>query len=91
VSFDSLPIELQHIYIVGRIMGTYAKTKFSPDPINGILFNNLPGQSTKGVGLSSHLVAFCPEDIVKKAVVGLNNIAFETFVVTALPNKLESG
>ena len=71
-------------------MGSFSKTKFSPDSLSGISFSNLPGQSTKLVGLSSHLVAFRPEDIVKKGVVGLNNVEFQTFVVTALPNSLES-
>ena len=90
VSFDCLPTNLPSVFIVGRIMGSFSKTKFSPDSLSGISFYNLPGQSTKLVGLSSHLVAFRPEDIVKKGVVGLNNVEFQTFVVTALPNSLES-
>jgi len=90
VSFDCLPTNLPSVFIVGRIMGSFSKTKFSPDLLSGISFSNLPGQSTKLVGLSSHLDAFRPEDIVKKGVVGLNNVEFQTFVVTALPNRLES-
>jgi hypothetical protein len=42
------------------------------------------------VGLSSTLVAFSASDIMKKAIIGFNNCLTETYVVTALPNSVET-
>ena len=71
--------------------GPSLKKKYSPAPkcLESLHFLNLPGQSTKCVGLSS-LVAFSASDVMKKAIIGFNNCLTETYVVTALPNSVET-
>ena len=80
------------VFLLGRIMGSISKEKYSPAPkcLESLHFCNLPGQSTKCVGLSSTLVAFSASDIMKKAVIGFRNCLTETYVVTALPNSVET-
>lgn len=93
VSFNFQPDDATgNVFLLGRIMGSISKEKYSPAPkcLESLHFCNLPGQSTKCVGLSSTLLAFSASDILKKAVIGFNNCLTETYVVTALPNSVET-
>jgi len=82
----------EDVFLLGRVMGSISNEKYSPAPkcLESLHFLNLPGQSTKCVGLSSTLVAFSASDIMKKAIIGFNNCLTETYVVTALPNSVET-
>ena len=92
IYFDSMPLNNQP-FIIGRSMGSILSTKCSPRPLNGICFNQLPGQSTMVVGLSKSLIAYSTSDILKKCVIVQStnpHAHIHSYVVTALPNSVES-
>lgn len=90
--FDSMPLQNQPL-IIGRSMGSISSTTCSPAPLNGISFDKILGQSASVVGLSRSLVAYSASDILKKCVVVASpnpHAHVHSYVVTALPNSVES-
>lgn len=90
-NFVCLPHESKgdHIFILGNMLGVQSKVHFLPKPIDGITFSIIPGMMTKLVG-KGELVAFNALDIKSKCVVASEHNLTESYVVTALPNNLET-
>lgn len=59
-------------------------------PIGDVVFDYIPGQSTRAVGSDSPLVAYDVLAIFRKAVLSVNQSLTDSYVVTALPNTFES-
>lgn len=91
ILFDCLPLNNQP-FVVGRTMGTISSVKCNPPPIDDIDFSNLPGQSTKLLGLSKSLIAYSADSIFKKCVLLPQSDSFNahSYIVTAIPNSVET-
>lgn len=77
------------LFLLGKVLGVESKTHFLPKPIDGVTFSVIPGMMTKVVG-KGPLVAYDALDIVTKCVVASEHDLTESYVVTALPNNLET-
>lgn len=82
--------EYLNLLILGRVLGTEQNEVYIPTPKNNIIFNHIPGQTAKLVGISSSLEVFLPSQIEKKCVVTSFNSLLPSLIVTALANQLET-
>ena len=67
-------------------MGTILETKYTPEPLDGIEFHYLPGQTMKLIGLSYSPIACHAINVNSKCVISAQQEIAEMFVVTALVN-----
>jgi len=89
--FSNLPLDNQP-FIIGRSMGSISNVKCCPLPVLDKSFSKLSGQSTHLVGLSKSLKVYSANDISKKCVLVpiADSLHPHSYVVTALPNSLET-
>lgn len=81
---------LPKCFVLGRVIGSQSKEVICPMPIGDVVFDYIPGQSTRAVGSDSPLVAYDVLAIFRKAVLSVNQSLTDSYVVTALPNTFES-
>lgn len=77
-------------FIVGRQLGTESQEAFNPEPIDGVTFDSLPGQTTKLMGIAESLLAYPIESVVSKCVIAMKSELVQKFVVSCLVNNLET-
>jgi hypothetical protein len=70
---------------MGRTLGSVSKVELAPQG-----YSQHDGQTTKLKGLSDDVVAHFIDDIIKQCLVGFHNVIIETYVVTAMPNTVET-
>jgi hypothetical protein len=72
-------------------MGTISCVPCSHPHLSGIVFDKLAGQSTWVIGLSKSLIVYSANDIIKKCVLVLKpSVHIQSYIVTAIPNSVES-
>lgn len=79
----------KHLFTLGNVLGVESKVHFLPKPNDGTTFSVINGMTTKLVG-KGELVAFNALDIKSKCVVASEYKLTDSYVVTALPNNLET-
>jgi hypothetical protein len=88
-----LTIQIDNIskaFVIGRKLGTHSKKTYVPEPIKGTTFSEIPGHTTRLIGLSNELYAYDPISIKAKGVCAMMNKLTETFVITAIVNTFET-
>lgn len=78
------------LIILAKVFGVESKKPYLPKPIDGITFSVLPRMTTKLVGKVFQLVAYDVLDVVAKCVIGVEHVLTDTYVVTALPRRIET-
>jgi len=71
-------------------LGSEGIETFCPTPIRDTTFKNLPGQTSKFIGIYESMEAFLPCHIFKKCVVASYNTLVHSIVATALANQFET-
>lgn len=89
VHLKSAP-EYLNLFILGRVLGSEGIETLCPTPIRDTTFKNLPGQTSKFIGIYESMEAFLPCHIFKKCVVASYNTLVPSIVATALANQFET-
>ncbi len=91
IHFESpLVIDSPQSFIIGRQLGTESQEAYNPEPVEGLTFDSLPGQTTKLMGISDCLLAYRIDSIVSKCVIAMKSDLVQQFVVSSLVNNFET-
>ena len=66
-----LCIDFSQVVILFKTMGTILETKYTPEPLVGIEFHYLPGQTMKLIGLSSSKITCHARNVKSKCVISV--------------------
>jgi len=77
-------------FLLGKILGKEIQETYTPDSLNGVIFQPIPGQTMLVDNGGNNLLVRCPEDLAIKAVVCSENSLSNTLVITSLANIFET-